>query len=58
MIAIPICWYAGQLVYSRDVIETNKSFHFLEIGEKVPSRFVANRGCLVEQVIQSKHQDQ
>ena len=32
---MPIHWYARQLVYSHDVINTNESLHFLTICEKV-----------------------
>ena len=56
MIAIPKHWYAWQLVYRHDVIETNDNFDFLGIGDKLPPVFFANRGCFVEQESQSKHQ--
>ena len=36
MTAIPIHWHVWQLVYSHDVVDTNKGFHFLGIGDKVP----------------------
>ena len=35
IIMISIYLYPWQLVYSHDVIDTNASFHFLSIGEKV-----------------------
>ena len=34
--AIPIHWYAWQMVYSHDVIDTSDNFHFFSIGEKGP----------------------
>ena len=36
MIAISKHWYAWQLVYNHDVIESNEKFTFLGIGEKLP----------------------
>ena len=35
IIAIPKHYYAWQLVYSDDVIDTNENFHFLSIGKKL-----------------------
>ena len=40
MIAISKHWYAWQLVYSHNVIDTNDNFHFLGIGEKLPPVFL------------------
>ena len=36
MTAIQKDWYAWQLVYSHDVIDTNGQFNFQVIGEKLP----------------------
>ena len=36
MITIPKHWYAWQLVYCHDVMETNDNFNFLCVGNKLP----------------------
>ena len=36
MIIILIRWYACKLVYRHDLINSNESFHFFDIGGKVP----------------------
>ena len=36
MTASPKHWYAWQLIYSHDVIDTNDNFNFLGIGKKLP----------------------
>ena len=51
IIIIPKHWYAWQLVYSYDVIDTNDNFHFLGIGEKLPSVLLRIRVALLKKCL-------
>ena len=53
MTAIPKHWYAWQIVYSHDVIDTNDNFNFLGIGKKLPPVLLQ-----IEVVLLSKYLNQ
>ena len=54
MIAIPLHWQAWSLIYSHDVIDIDESYHFLGIGDKVPSVLSRIKIALLNNLLKAK----